>query len=45
MEGAAVLPVAAMLRRPPELAGRRVIAVITGSEIDPAVLGIFSQRA
>jgi threonine dehydratase len=36
VEGAAVLPVAALLRRPPELAGRRVVAAITGSKIDAA---------
>lgn len=45
MEGAAALAVAALLRRPPELAGRRVVAVVTGSKIDPAAPGIFPQRA
>ena len=44
VEGGAALPVAVMLRRPPELAGKRVALVITGSKIDDAVLeGILGR--
>ena len=38
VEGGAALPVAVMLRRPPELEGRRVVLVVTGSKIDETVL-------
>jgi threonine dehydratase len=38
VEGGAALPVAVMLRRPPELATKRVVLVITGSKIDDSVL-------
>jgi len=38
IEGGAALPVAVMLRRPPELEGKTVVLVITGSKIDEAVL-------
>lgn len=38
VEGGAALPVAVMLRRPPELEGKKVVLVITGSKIDPAAL-------
>ena len=44
IEGGAALPAAVMLRRPPELEGKRVVLVITGSKIDEAVLrGILGQ--
>lgn len=45
MEGAAALAVAALLLLPSELAGLRVVAVVTGSKIDPVAPGIFLQRA
>jgi len=38
VEGGAALPVAVMLRRPADLAGKKVVLVITGSKIDEAVL-------
>lgn len=38
VEGGAALPVAVLLRRPDELRGKAVAAVITGSRIDPDVL-------
>jgi len=44
VEGGAALPVAVMLRRPPELAGKRVVLVITGSKIDDAVLQRILDR-
>ncbi len=44
VEGGAALPAAVMLRRPPELEGKNVVLVITGSKIDQAVLvGILSR--
>jgi len=44
IEGGAALPVAVMLRRPPELEGRKVVLVITGSKIDQTVLdGILGR--
>ncbi len=44
IEGGAALPVAAMLRRPKALAGKRVVLVITGSKIDEAVLDAILGR-
>jgi threonine dehydratase len=44
VEGGAALPVAVMLRRPPELAGKRVVLVITGSRIDETVLQRILDR-
>jgi threonine dehydratase len=44
VEGGAALAVAVMLRRPPELEGKRVALVITGSKIDPAVLQRILSR-
>jgi len=44
IEGGAALPVAVMLRRPPELEGKKVVLLITGSKIDEAVLdGILGR--
>lgn len=39
IEGGAALPVAAVLRRPAELRGARLVLVVTGSKIDDEVLG------
>ena len=38
VEGGAALPVAVILRRPADLAGKKVVLVTTGSKIDEAVL-------
>jgi len=44
IEGGAALPVAVVLRRPPELEGKKVVLVITGSKIDEVVLrGILGR--
>ena len=44
IEGGAALPVAVMLRRPPELEGKNVVLVITGSKIDEVVLDGILDR-